>query len=254
MSVEFASARSADLAGPATDAAPRCATSARVRTHVLAGIGSLCLVDFDPATFDASHYAMHAIERPATIARSVPKRQAEFFHGRLAARHALALLGISNRNIPIGESRQPIWPAGVLGSISHAASTAAAVAIDGAGRGGIGIDVEQIVVPSLGRVLTDIVVNADELARLQVLASTLPLDALLTIVFSAKESFFKATFGAVGRYFDFNAVSVVDVNPQDGVVSLAVTQTLCPEFVARQVSRVRFEFIRSDLVLTAFVW
>ena len=56
-----------------------------------------------------------------------PVRLAEFRHGRACARLALGRIGAGAHDIPVGASREPIWPTGVVGSISHAGTAAAAV-------------------------------------------------------------------------------------------------------------------------------
>jgi 4'-phosphopantetheinyl transferase EntD len=43
----------------------------------------------------------------------------EFESGRAYAKCALAMLGIRNVDLPIGPSRSPLWPIGVVGSITH---------------------------------------------------------------------------------------------------------------------------------------
>lgn len=81
------------------------------------------------------------IER-AHVANAVARRRAEFATGRVLARELLAGLGIRNAAIPAGADRAPIWPAGVVGSISHAGGwCAVAVARAGDVRC-IGIDLE----------------------------------------------------------------------------------------------------------------
>ncbi|WP_244171285.1 hypothetical protein [Xanthomonas populi] len=66
------------------------------------------------------------------MARSVRKRQAEYFFGRLAARQALQHQALvvtgTYPYIATGSSREPIWPAQVIGSISHTNQLAAAAA------------------------------------------------------------------------------------------------------------------------------
>jgi len=43
----------------------------------------------------------------------------EFESGRAYAKRALAMLGICKVDLPIGPSRSPVWPTGVVGSITH---------------------------------------------------------------------------------------------------------------------------------------
>ena len=76
----------------------------------------------------------------AAIAGAVPSRRAEFTAGRTAARRALALLGLPPHALPMAPDRAAIWPAGISGSIAHAAGIAVAVARPGAP---LGVDIED---------------------------------------------------------------------------------------------------------------
>ena len=47
------------------------------------------------------------------------ERMREFQSGRTYAKRALAMLGIHNVDLPMGPDRKPVWPTGVVGSITH---------------------------------------------------------------------------------------------------------------------------------------
>jgi 4'-phosphopantetheinyl transferase EntD len=47
------------------------------------------------------------------------QRMCEFENGRTYAKRALAMLGIRNVDLPIAPNRSPLWPAGVIGSLTH---------------------------------------------------------------------------------------------------------------------------------------
>lgn len=51
----------------------------------------------------------------------------------------------------------------------------------------------------------------------------------LSLVFSAEESFFKAAFPLVKRYFDFDGVRMVNIDYAAKRFSLQVAETLAPE-------------------------
>src|SRR5690348_12722868 len=53
------------------------------------------------------------------VANSIRSRQDEFRTGRYCARKALHRLGIPAISIPAGSNREPIWPYGYIGSITH---------------------------------------------------------------------------------------------------------------------------------------
>lgn len=213
-----------------------------------------CVIPFDSAAFAPASFERNGIAFPAEVARSVRKRQAEFFHGRLAARHAMAALDVDTVDIPIGPSREPVWPPGVVGSISHSSKLAAAVVLERVIHSGIGIDIEQVIDEAMQASLLGTVVDASELAYLRKLESRIPLRTLLTLAFSAKESLFKAAFPSVGRYFDFAAAKLSRIDPENRCLTLTLQETLSEEFAAAQHCHVHFDFIRADTLITCFAW
>lgn len=54
----------------------------------------------------------------ALVARAVPKRRDEYAAGRNCARAALARLGVHDFALLAGSAREPIWPEGVIGSMT----------------------------------------------------------------------------------------------------------------------------------------
>ncbi|HCC0887706.1 TPA: enterobactin synthase subunit EntD [Salmonella enterica] len=143
----------------------------------------LHLVDFEASSFhehDLLWLPHHALLRSAGR-----KRKAEHLAGRIAAVHALREAGI--RTVPgIGDKRQPLWPDGIFGSISHCASTALAVI----SRQRVGVDIEKIMNQPTAAELASSIIDSDERHILQ--ASPLPFPLALTLAFSAKESVYKA--------------------------------------------------------------
>lgn len=224
--------------------------------NLIAGGTSLPLhmVEFDESRFSTDAFRVGGIALPAQIASSVRKRQAEFFFGRLAARRALARLGKASCEVPIGRSRAPVWPATVIGSISHSGHFAAAVALAQDTYRGVGIDLEHVLGQDMLATVRSTVLDDREYALLAESSGDFSIETWSTLVFSAKESFFKGCFGRVGRYFDFRAVRVVRCDAQSRSLQLEVMQPLCDELVAGQVFDVRFEFLLPETVLTWFIW
>lgn len=228
-----------------------------LRWQALGGAGrplDLCLVRFDAAAFQFSSFAAAGIACPAAIAASVRKRQAEFFFGRLAARLALRRIdaALGDVTVGIGAAREPAWPAGVAGSITHDGRFAAAVALRGVG--GVGIDVEAVVAGDALQALTAVAVSPGELDYLRTLAGPLPLATLLTLVFSAKESLYKGAFAAVGRFFDFGAARVSCLDLENRTVALTLQEELPAPFCRGSTWIVDVDFVRDDTVVTSFVW
>ncbi|MGK4473901.1 4'-phosphopantetheinyl transferase family protein [Aeromonas molluscorum] len=168
---------------------------------------SLHRVCFNPAAFTPGCVEAHGMALPASLERAAPKRLGEFLAGRLAAREALRPFGLAGSTVAIGAAREPLWPAGMEGSISHSVLAGQGVALCGVrpAEGGMGLDLEAWLGPEQGSQLWPGIVDEDEWGRLEAGARAVGLSRAegLTLVFSAKESLFKALHPRVGRYFDF---------------------------------------------------
>jgi enterobactin synthetase component D len=210
------------------------------------------LVSFESAGFDVSAFDAAGIACPPEVARSVVKRQAEFFFGRLAARAALCDCGQPLVDVPVGPAREPVWPPGIIGSISHVNGLAAAVVGQRTRRIGLGIDLERTAVAESQAALRKLAVDVDELKDLQALDVALTLNERVTLVFSAKESLYKALRGAVGRFFGFEAVRVEAIDERRGVVSMVLTGDLRPAFARGRRCEAAFARLDAETFVTAF--
>jgi enterobactin synthetase component D len=159
--------------------------------------------------------AAEGIEIPAALAGAVPKRRAEFVAGRRAARLALAALApaLASARVGIGPRREPLWPEGVRGAITHASGlAAAAVAWSGRVRG-VGLDIEAPLAADAAAAVAEKVLTPGERARLFPDGWSAPeARRRLTVAFSAKESLFKSLHAEVGRYFDFLDAEVTELS------------------------------------------
>lgn len=191
------------------------------------------------------------IDCPPHIRNSVVKRQAEFIAGRLCARSILDGYGQGRHVVAVGSHREPRWPEGFLGSITHSGSYAAAIACPARDIVGIGIDIESVIKAEARQAMMDMVVNAGEIAYLRGLAGEVGFDSLLTLVFSAKESFFKAAFPQVRAYFDFDAVQVAKIDMLGRRMHLRCMQTLSAGLRQGQTEQAHFDFVSDGTVFTA---
>lgn len=216
------------------------------------GMGHGILLHYDAAAFHPDLFAENGIAIPDSVARSVLKRQADFFHGRLAARLALRSLGVDGDTvIRIGDQREPVWPATITGSISHTTGIAGAVVASSSAVPGIGLDIEHVVSADAAVALRGPVVDADEQAVLDTLFGDDPLLGL-TIAFSAKESLYKALFPRVGTFFDFDAAVVQYVDTASRTVRLMLRTQLAPALPAGTCLQVRYDLLSPRLVMTHF--
>jgi 4'-phosphopantetheinyl transferase EntD len=139
--------------------------------------------------------------RGEVLPNAIAARQAEFAAGRHAARVAMARLGLSQQAIPIGRDRAPIWPAGVNGSITHSATLCLAAVTMAPLL--VGIDLEPAT--PLNPELWDTVLIPQEIAVL----SGVPNAGLIAkLIFSAKESAYKAQYACTKTLFGFDAMHI----------------------------------------------
>lgn len=130
------------------------------------------------------------------VADAVEARRHEFALGRSLAREALQSLTVDAGPIPVGPTREPLWPAGVIGSITHCDGYAAAAVAPRREVRSLGIDAEPA--EPLPPDVVDLIVSTAELDRLAGLGPEAQ-----RVVFSAKESIYKAWFPISGRWLGF---------------------------------------------------
>jgi 4'-phosphopantetheinyl transferase EntD len=148
-------------------------------------------------------------EREA-LGRAVEKRRREFITGRACARLALRRLGAPVVAIPSGPRGEPLWPPGVVGSITHCRGYRACAVARSDAVTALGIDAEP------NEPLPDGIAEDVLHGRERELAAgwTAPVD-LPRLVFSAKEAVYKAWFPLTGRWLGFEDVEV-SVDPAGG--------------------------------------
>lgn len=193
-------------------------------------------IDFDPATFTNADFLW--LPHHARLAHAGKKRKAEHFAGRLAAFYALQQQGM--RVIPdIGDNRQPLWPNGWYGSISHSGTTALAVV----SREPVGVDLETVLSADICAEIAESIISPEESELLKKSGHPFPL--ALTLAFSAKESVFKAFSFATNHMPGFMAARVVAMYGQD--ISLQLTDEFTPA-LAGKICRVAWLRSNNQLV------
>jgi 4'-phosphopantetheinyl transferase EntD len=155
----------------------------------------------DPAELSLELFADEAV----LVAGAAEKRQREFAMGRRCARRALARLGLAPTPLLAGRSGEPLWPDGVLGSITHTARLCAAAVARGDGLVGIGIDAEQDA--ELPPDIVPCVCRPEEIAAFETCAFIGLANATM-VAFSAKEAVFKCQYPTRRRMLEFHDLSL----------------------------------------------
>jgi 4'-phosphopantetheinyl transferase EntD len=180
------------------------------------------------------------------VARAVESRVREFATGRMCARRALALLGIESGPILSGAQREPLWPETAVGSITHCEGYRAA-AVGRRDRGlAVGIDAE------LDRPLPAGLLEFIAVERESAWIARQPCsEAWGRLLFSAKESVYKALFPVTRGWLDFADVQVT-FSPTEQSFAATVRPELSTCAFERTPLQGRY-LRRNGLLLTALV-
>ena len=150
-------------------------------------------------------------EELRVVGEAVEKRRREFATGRACARRALAQLGLPAGPIPSGERGEPRWPGGVVGSITHCDGYRACGVARGDDLATIGVDAEPH--RPLPEGLLDTIARPEERVWLAKLSRGHPEVHWDRLLFSAKESVYKAWFPLAGRWLGFEQATLT-VDPE----------------------------------------
>jgi len=147
----------------------------------------------------SNQYVLQPEEEAYLSKNASPERRVEYYLGRAAANQALKSLNIENPGPVLkGEYGEPLWPDGIVGSISHTGRFAIAAVAFRENYRGIGIDCENLRRKFSLKILTRIAhpEEADWVMKRQS-----NLRALM--LFSAKECIFKTFFPENKHYIGF---------------------------------------------------
>lgn len=154
------------------------------------------------------------------VATAGEKRRRDFILGRHCAHLALARLGMTVASLPPGPRGAPLWPAEVVGSITHTAGYAAAIVAPASRFRAVGVDAERV--GAVTSALYERLFGAQEQNAISALPPRERLCAA-TIMFSAKEAYYKASGGIGPLRFRNLRVGLEPgrfrVTPQDGAAT-----------------------------------
>ena len=179
------------------------------------------------------------------LKNAVPKRRNEFIVGRRCARAALAQIGISPCALPPDENRVPQWPVGAVGSISHSVDLCCAVVARSDAIACLGVDLE-----------TTTRISSGVIERI-----THPLErdyvkddpARGSLIFSAKEAFFKAQFPRWKKWANFDDLAFQVDASSDRLAVLEAAAHL-PTDLRSAIKSMQFRYAFLDNYVLTLCW
>ena len=143
-------------------------------------------------------------------------RRQEFLAGRYCAFQASKMAGFELVTLPVAATREPVWPQGVMGSITHSKQLAISCVSISDDLCSVGIDAEELIKPILGKEIEHYIANEEEL----ILLNKSEFQKGLTVLFSAKEALYKALFPIVRTFIDFKEVKLIAFDSENGSFEL----------------------------------
>ena len=165
---------------------------------------SFCLLPIH----STSNQKLHPAEENYFSQLSSVSRKEHYRSGRICAGEVLYKLG--TRGQPVlrdPQTREPLWPEGISGAITHSGKWAAAAAGKTSDVSGIGIDLEDLERQVDSRISRHVCIP-EEQKWLQECGEDF-LEQNLKIIFSAKESIFKAFFPYTRTYLHFHDARIL---------------------------------------------
>ena len=194
-------------------------------------------------------FQQHAIDFPSDLNSAVEKRCSEYLAGRLAAQQAV--LNLTNQHLPIlrNKDQTPLWPTGVIGSITHTSEHAIAVAALSKDHQAMGIDFENWIFPNIANEIASSIINSRESTLIN--QSGFEFNQGLTLIFSAKESLYKALYPSVGYLFGFEYAQMNQIDMKLGEFSISLQRDLNETY--RKGWQTKGKFHNSDQSTLTFI-
>lgn len=140
------------------------------------------------------------------VSHCAPKRIGDFTAGRLCARRALEAFGVRDFPLLPGPDRQPLWPQGYVGSITHTEGYSAAVVGRRTQFRSLGVDAETIA--AVHAELWPRILGEAELRRVEQLEAPEARVRAAALIFAAKEAFYKCQFHLTAEWLEFEDLHI----------------------------------------------
>ncbi|EBL5307010.1 4'-phosphopantetheinyl transferase superfamily protein [Salmonella enterica subsp. enterica serovar Newport] len=188
----------------------------------------VCEIEFQTNNYRDTLFTEHSVQFPEKLFTAVAKRRSEYLCGRISAQTLLNEKQIYAQVIQSTEGA-PIWPKEWLGSISHTEHCAIAVIAPKNKQCILGIDIENFNPEALDEIAGTIVQESEQkhLAK-----NEIDYNIALHIAFSAKESFYKALFPQVKKFFGFESAIITDINTHNQTFNIQLSHSLTPALSA----------------------
>jgi 4'-phosphopantetheinyl transferase EntD len=184
------------------------------------------------------------------VKNAVEKRRREFSAGRCCARQALQALGCSTPPAIVHDKNgAPLWPQGIVGTITHSATHAAAAAAEVFRLRGIGMDMETV--SRVSSTITNKILTEPEKKILHQQPDPAGQQRLLALFFSAKEAIYKCLHPLLQTRIGFEDACITCA---PDMRSIAITMSQRIQSALPGVVHLQGRYCYFDTVVCTAVW
>ncbi len=159
------------------------------------------------------------LEHPLKIAQARVERKNEYLCGRVLAQAVLNHHFGLDQSITSMHEHLPIWPNHVLGSISHSQNKLIVALSNNAVY--LGIDIEHWVTSEFAQESAHLILTPSEFNLWKSKgADFFDFVRYVSLIFSIKESLYKAVYPTAKQYIDFLEACIVDINFENQTLTL----------------------------------
>lgn len=228
-------------------------TSHSVVKHTPQNASPCHTINLQLITFNENHYSnslfpLFDIHTPPNFEKMLPTRKASFLAGRIAIKAAFEDIDIPAENIQVGIHKQPLWPDSIKGSISHSKNCSIATLVQDreALNNNIGIDIQHIISGEEINNIRDLVITNEEKKYLSLSVEGWSKDQIFTLLFSAKESFFKAIYPSIKQYLNFTDASIISLDFKTQTITIKFKNDLGGLVNSEKEYQLSFDLLKLD--------
>ncbi|KAB1503783.1 4'-phosphopantetheinyl transferase superfamily protein [Corynebacterium sp. 320] len=188
--------------------------------------GTRC-VEMHTSSENLDHYLLLDEAEQELVAHAVDKRKSDFGDSRWCAHQAMREL-VHDGLIMRGQRGMPVFPEGITGSLTHTEGFRAAIVGRSYQWRSLGIDAEPAT--HLPEGVFPAIARPEEQRRLRRLVRHHDIPVVDKVLFSAKETTYKAWFPLTRRFLDFDQADI-DIRPDGTFTSYLLTRPVPVPFI-----------------------
>jgi len=124
----------------------------------------------------------------------------------------------------------PLWPKGIVGSVTHTQSDVCVMVGLSKDYLAIGIDLEPLISSEKSQELSPLVLRESECDLYQQYANLMPFNQFFTRCYSFKEAIYKLLFPQIKTFIDFQEIEVISINHADNTISAHYQSSIANQF------------------------